>query len=400
MNAHNTVLQAIERGTIAARDMARLDAWQKDEALSALAATLRRHRASILDAAASDNSGKTDAPWSLDADAVDRLADTAEHLLRLADPIGQVIPLDSNADDPAAKGWSAARLRMPMGLVAVVTEAAPGYALQCLMACIKCGNACLLRSGPRALHTLAALDAAIGEALKAVNLPRPAFQLLSDTGPEALTALLAESDRLPLALAWGNGETFAATLRKSQIPILWPGTGTPILYIHRSATLEQVEHLLQTPVAAHLRWLIDAEVLPKVAPSIIDIAERSTFTLTGDSGWRATVGQTEPVTHPTQPTISIETADGLDMALDLINREGRGQPLVLAIGDYDAQSQLLREAESGLIHINTLPLNDLYTLFDPAAEDPVIGYNAQRRFVFGPVRLSDLTLHKTIHRAF
>ncbi|MEO6572872.1 MAG: aldehyde dehydrogenase family protein, partial [Polyangiaceae bacterium] len=195
------------RARAASRLVGPLPREKKDHALLAIAAGVRTHRESILEANRQDLEGARARGTKgalldrleLDAARVEAVAKALEEIAALPDPVGETI---SKVTRP--NGLRVTRARAPLGVIAIVYEARPNVTAEASALCLKAGNAVVLRGGSEAKHSNAALGAVISEALEASGLPRDAVQLVPFTDHDAVRILVQQSDTIDLAIPRGG----------------------------------------------------------------------------------------------------------------------------------------------------------------------------------------------------
>src|SRR4051812_26950608 len=207
----------------AARLMARADTAQKNRALAAVAAGIRKQSARILAANAADVAGakkaKKDAAFidrlTLDDKAVEQMAEGVEQVAALEDPVGRI---SERATRPT--GIEVARMRVPLGVVAIIYESRPNVTADAAALCLKSGNACILRGGSEALHSNRAIAACIRAGLKSAGLPEAAVQLVDTTDRAAVGALITMPQYVDILVPRGGKALIERLARESRIPMI------------------------------------------------------------------------------------------------------------------------------------------------------------------------------------
>src|SRR4051812_14976848 len=177
-----------KRARAAARLVAKSDADAKNRALILIAEAIERDAATLLAANALDlnaaRAKKLDAPLidrlTLSEKSIADMADGLRQIARLPDPIGEISEL---AEQPS--GIKVGRMRVPLGVIAIIYESRPNVTADAAGLCLKAGNACILRGGSEALHSNQAIAACVHSGLKAAGLPQAAGQGIEKTEPAA-----------------------------------------------------------------------------------------------------------------------------------------------------------------------------------------------------------------------
>src|SRR5258706_15420048 len=178
-----------EAARAASRELARAETAAKNEALKQIAAAIRFQQKQILHANRSDvaaaKKAKRDVAFvdrlTLDADAVEQMAEGVEQVAALADPVGE---MSDRVRRPS--GIEGAKMRVPIGVIAIIYESRPNVTADAAALCLKSGNACILRGGSEAIHSNRAIAACVRAGLRAARLPEAAVQLVETTDRAAV----------------------------------------------------------------------------------------------------------------------------------------------------------------------------------------------------------------------
>ena len=208
---------------------------------------------------------------------------------RSTDPIGE--ELDQRTLE---SGLDLRKLRVPLGVVAVVYEARPNVTIDCAALTIKSGNAIVLRGSSYAERSNGALAAVVREALAEAGLPEDAVQLLAGGGREGL-AELATQDRLVDLLIPRGGEGLKAALKDvATVPVIFAAAGNCHVYVHADADLEMARRIavnakVQRPGVCNAAetLLVDAAVADEFLPAALAELREAGVELVGDERARA-----------------------------------------------------------------------------------------------------------------
>ena len=173
-------------------DMATRLAAQSDMILAANAQDMHKAAAKGLQAAQLDR-------LRLDADRVAAIAEALREVARLPDPVGAVTRRETRPN-----GLSVERVRVPLGVVAMIYEARPNVTADAAALCLMAGNGVILRGGSEALHSNTAIAAVLCQALPAHGVPAAALTLVEDLSRAAMIELLQLSDIVDLAIPRGG----------------------------------------------------------------------------------------------------------------------------------------------------------------------------------------------------
>ena len=279
-----TMRDLAKAARVASRTLGTSTRTEKDRALAAIARALGtpETRARILAANARDleaaqargTRGALLDRLALDDARVESMARAVLQIAGLADPVGETI-----ADAVRPSGIRVRRVRVPIGVIAMIYEARPNVTVEASALCLKAGNAVILRGGSEAMHSNVALAAVIGDALEESGLPggRDAIALVSLTGHEAIRALLQQTESIDLAIPRGGEALIRFVSECSRVPVIQHFKGVCHLFVDRGADVAMAVALatnskLQRPGVCNAVecLLVDRKDAPRVLPRIAE----------------------------------------------------------------------------------------------------------------------------------
>ncbi|HET9485218.1 MAG TPA: glutamate-5-semialdehyde dehydrogenase [Xanthomonadales bacterium] len=399
----------------AARDaslvLANADTATKNALLAALADGLLRDRAAILaangaDVAAAREAGLTAA--MIDRLALDekRLAAVADAVLRIAtlpDPVGRVEWQARRAD-----GVEIGRMRVPLGVVAMIYESRPNVTIDAASLCLKSGNAAILRGGSEALRTNRALAATLAAALATVGLPPGCATLVPTTDRSDLLELLKLDQLVDLVIPRGGEGLIRFVAEHSRIPVIRHYKGVCHLYVDADADVELASRLLidgktsRPGVCNALETLLVDE---RAVARFLPLARRAL--LDRDVALRACprAQQWLPESIPATPedwdaeyldlVLAVRVVDGLDGAIAHIAKHGSKHTEVIATNDPAKAERFLREVDASAVMWNAS------SRFNDGGElglGAEIGISTTKLHAYGPMGLESLTTQKFVLR--
>src|SRR5436305_6348624 len=266
----------------ASRVLGRLDSGTRDRALEALAAARELRSTEILEANERDMEAGREG--GLDAALLDRLSLTEERIAGIArdvraiaalpDPVGETIE-----GHRLPNGLDVRKVRVPLGVVAVVYEARPNVTIDCSALCIKSGNAIVLRGSSMAAHSNAVLAAVAREAVVRAGLPEAAVSLVAGGGREELGELATQSDNVDLIIPRGGEGLKNALKAVATVPVIYAASGNCHVFVDATADVASavaiaVNAKVQRPGVCNAAetLLVHADVagsfLPRVLPEL------------------------------------------------------------------------------------------------------------------------------------
>src|SRR5918992_1334476 len=331
-------------------------------ALVARAGFLTEANAEDLERARSEGSTNT---------VVDRLTLTDSRIASMAgglravaaqpDPVGEVI-----------EGWvrpnglEIQRVRVPLGVVAVIYEARPNVTADVSALCLKSGNACILRGSSIALESNKAIVAVLREAAASAGLPEEAIQLIDDAGRESATQLMQAKGYVDLLVPRGGQALIKSIEDNATVPFIIDGDGNCHVYVDRSADPKMATEIVvnakaQRPSVCNAAetLLVHAELAEKWLPGALDSLAEAGVEVRGDDRVRqlwpsaSAASDEDWGTEYLDLIMAVRVVDSLDDAIDHVNRWGTSNAEGIVTGDVVAARRFTTEVDSGSIFVNT-----------------------------------------------
>ena len=393
----------------AARALARAETAVKNRALTAIAAEIRSHEKKILAANRADvaeaRKAKHDAAFidrlTLDASLVEQMAEGVEQVAALPDPVGAI---SERVRRPS--GIEVARMRVPIGVIAIIYESRPNVTADAASLCLKSGNACILRGGSEAIQSNRAIAACVRAGLRAAGLPEAAVQLVETTDRAAVGALVTLREFVDLVVPRGGKELIERLARESRIPMLKHLDGVCHVYIDDAADPAMAVGIADNAKTQRygtcntMETLLVAEgIAARVLPSVGSIFKKKAVEMRGDAATEKLVPgikraiDKDYYTEWLAPVVSIRVVPGLDEAMDHIAKYGSQHTDAIVTGDRARAERFLREVDSSSVMWNaSTRFADGYE-YGLGAE---IGISTDRLHARGPVGLEGLTTLKYV----
>jgi glutamate-5-semialdehyde dehydrogenase len=393
----------------AARLLARADTAAKNKALLATAASIRSQVASILKANAADISearkGKREAAFidrlTLTAELVEQMAEGVEQVAALADPVGQIT---ERVTRPT--GIEVTRMRVPIGVIAIIYESRPNVTADAAALCVKSGNACILRGGSESLHSNRVIAACVRDGLRAAGLPESAVQLVDFADRAAVGELITLPEYVDIVVPRGGKELIARLARESRIPMIKHLDGVCHVYIDDSADAAMAVKIADNAKTQRygtcntMETLLVAEgIAGKVLPSIVSIFRSKKVEMRVDPATKKFAPDAKDATDKDYytewlaPIVSIRVVKGLDEAIEHIAKYGSQHTDAIVADDRARAERFLREVDSSSVMWNaSTRFADGYE-YGLGAE---IGISTDKLHARGPVGLEGLTTQKYV----
>ena len=390
-------------------------AAQRIRCLKKIAGDLRDQRASILkeNARDYDNAQKSGlSPAMLDrlalnenrihlmADSVDQIADQPEVLGMIEDE--QVRP----------NGLKVARMRIPIGTIAIIYEARPNVTSDAAALCIKSGNAVILKGGKEAFYTNTAIANIIRNALKSEDLPEDAVVFIESTDREAVSVLIRQNQTIDLLIPRGGEGLIRFVSENATIPTIQHFKGVCHIFVEKTADMDKAIPILinakcQRPgVCNAMETLLLDQNLPDTDQMrILSALSEHSVTLHVDSSIMADFGKNlKSVVLATEEDwpkeylsldLAVKRVAGLDGALAHIEKYTSYHTESILTEDQGLADRFLREVNSSTVLVNAS------TRFADGGElglGAEIGISTTKLHALGPMGCKDLTTRKFIVR--
>src|SRR3954449_6828013 len=236
-----TVAEVCAQAKAASRVLATLPSGARDAALQAMAEALERRAPEILEANARDmEAGRESGLHSalldrleLDGARLAGIAGDVRTIAALPDPVGETI--DGHR---LPNGLDLRRVRVPLGVVAVVYEARPNVTIDCSALCLKSGNAIVLRGSSTALHSNTVLASIASEAVSSAGLPGGAVSLVAGGGRDELRQIATQEGIVDLIIPRGGEGLKAALKEHAKVPVIYASAGVCHVLVDSSADLD------------------------------------------------------------------------------------------------------------------------------------------------------------------
>jgi glutamate-5-semialdehyde dehydrogenase len=376
---------------------ARLLGERSAEILEANAADLADDRAQGLTQALRDR-------LTLTEDRIAGMADGVRAVAALEDPIGEELEAKS-----LESGLSLRKLRVPLGVVAVVYEARPNVTIDCAALTIKSGNAIVLRGSHYAERSNAALAGVAREALAEAGLPEDAVLLLPVGEGHGDLAELATQDGVVDLLIPRGGEGLKKALKDvATVPVIYAAAGNCHVYVHSDADLEMARRIVvnaktQRPGVCNAAetLLVDDAVAAGFLPAALADLREAGVELAGDDRARelapgVEVGLATGEDWDTEfldLKLAVAVVDSLDEAIDHVNAHGTGHSEAIVTGSPEASERFTAGVDAAVVYTNASTRFTDGFEFGMGAE---IGNSTQKLHARGPIGLRELTTYKYV----
>lgn len=395
----------------AAQQLAQLSAANKTALLMAMAAALEEDAALILAANGIDMHAAREkgiGTAMLDRLRLDtgRLAGVATALREVAtlpDPVGHITRRDTRPN-----GITVERVRVPLGVIAMIYEARPNVTADAAALCIKAGNGVILRGGSEAVRSNVAIATSLQRALRQAGLPAETLVLVEDLRRETMLELLQLTDIVDLAIPRGGEGLIRFVAQHARVPVIKHYKGVCHLFVDASADIELALRLLvdgkvSRPSACNSleTLLVHRDIARAFLPRAAQALASRQVEVRGDSrslaimGTGAEASDDDYAAEFLDLVLAVRVVDSLDEAIAHIRQYGSDHTEVIATRDEANAERFVHSLRSAVVMVNAS------SRFSDGGElglGAEIGISTTRLHAYGPMGLEALTVERFVVR--
>ncbi|WP_420436297.1 glutamate-5-semialdehyde dehydrogenase [Candidatus Poriferisodalis sp.] len=396
-----------ERAKAAASDLAQAPGAVRNEALLSAAdlleaatdRVLAANRDDVDNAEAAGTSATLIDRLRLDPGRISAMAAGLRNVAALADPVGQVVD-----GWVRPNGLAVERVRVPLGVVAIIYESRPNVTSDAFGLCLKSANAAFLRGSSAALNSNRAIAEALRDGLVKAGLPADALVLVTDTRHSAATEFMRLRDHIDCLIPRGGPALISSVLANATVPYVIDGDGNCHVYVDTAADLDMAAGIvanakLSRPSVCNAAesLVVHRDVAGAFLPRVIN--DLQGVDLVGDAAAQAISSQIGPASLEDFSTeflalkMSVAVVDDLDAAIDHVNRHGTGHSEAIVTGDLAAAQKFTRRVDAAAVLVNASTRFVDGEEFGFGAE---IGISTQKLHARGPMGLEQLTTTKFV----
>lgn len=393
----------------AAAKLATLGSLVKDKALLAMADAFEANKESIkeanrIDLAAAEKNGLAGAMLkrlTLDDAKIEQMADGVRQIAALRDPVGETIEgyLRPN-------GMEIRKMRVPIGVIGIIYESRPNVTADVAALCLKSGNAVVLRGGSEAINSNLAIARLIRQSINSEGVPEGAVQIIETTDRQAARELMEMKDYIDCLIPRGGKNLVRTVVETSQIPVIWHLDGNCHVYVDAAACLAMANDItfnakVQNPSVCNAAetLLVNEKIAADFLPGICKRLSDAGVELRGCEKTRAIVAGLKEAAEEDWSEeyldliLAIKVVDGIEEAIDHINKYGSNHTDTIVTQDYSAAGRFTNEVDSACVFVNvSTRFSDGYE-FGKGAE---MGISTQKLHARGPMGIEELTTYKYV----
>lgn len=396
----------------ASRALAQLDTGTKNAALDAIADAIDARAAEVLEANARDMdaaSGELSAAFRdkmrLDEARVAAMAEGVRAIVALRDPVGEVIE-----GFRLPNGLDVRKVRVPLGVVAVVYEARPNVTVDCTALAVKSGNAIVLRGSSQVAHSNAVLAAIATEAAVSAGVPEGAIGLVAGGGREELAELATQEGLVDLIVPRGGEGLKAALKEVATVPVIYAASGNCHVYVDAGADLDTAEAIVlnaktQRPGVCNAAetLLVHRDVAADFLPRALRSLREAGVELRADARARAASGELgDSLLDATEEdwdteflamVLAVGVVDSVAEAVEHVNAHGSGHSEAIVTPSAESARVFRDGVDAACVYVNASTRFTDGFEFGMGAE---IGNSTQKLHARGPIGMRELCTYKYV----
>jgi glutamate-5-semialdehyde dehydrogenase len=331
------------------------------------------------------------------------MSDSHRALVNLPDPVGEVINQRT-----APNRMKISKVRVPIGVIAIIYESRPDVTSDCAGLCLKSGNCVILRGGSEAINSNQAIYKVLSSVLVKFSVPEGAIGFVSTTSRQEVRTLLGLSNYIDLVIPRGGEGLIREVARISRVPVIKHYKGLCHVYVHQDADLAMAEEIcfnakVQRPGTCNAMevMLIDKKIAPRFLPKMIRRFQDAGVEIRGCPVTRKIVKGIKSAADEDFRTefldliLAVRVVKDLNEAINHINEYGSHHSDSIVTKNNRAAEEFLKRVDSACVYHNvSTRLTDGYQ-FGMGAE---MGISTDRLHARGPMALEELTTYKYVIR--
>ncbi|OQA20643.1 MAG: Gamma-glutamyl phosphate reductase [Actinobacteria bacterium ADurb.Bin346] len=406
------VIEIAKRAKICAPKIAAASTELKNRVLRGIAENLLKYADEILAANRNDveNSRKSGISSSmldrlkLDRKGIEKIAESIEDVIRLADPVGKVIDGYN-----LANGLILKNIRVPFGVIGIIYEARPNVTVDAAVLCVKAGSCAILRGSSHALATNIRLCRAMQEALRDNGLDAEIIQVIPSGSREGAETLMRLRDYVDLLIPRGGKNLIDSVVANSRVPVIETGIGNCHIYIDKhleGISIGSISSIIinsktQRPSVCNAaeKLIVHSGVAEKVLPAVLKELEAKNVKIKGCSRTLDIYPGASPVSEKDwyeeylDLIIAVKVVDSVEEAVFHINKYGSHHTESIITSDYNNSLYFTNSCDSSTVFVNASTRFTDGGQFGMGAE---IGISTQKLHWRGPMGLEQITTNKFI----
>jgi glutamate-5-semialdehyde dehydrogenase len=333
----------------------------------------------------------------LDEARIDAMADGLRQVAGLADPVGEIVD-----GWVRPNGLEIRRVRVPLGVVAIIYENRPNVTSDALALCLKSGNVAFLRGSSAAIRSNTAVAELLRGGIKQAGLPADCLVLVDKTSHEAAQLFMQLREQIDVLIPRGGKALISSILEHASVPYVIDGDGNCHIYVHSDADLAMALDILdnaktQRPSVCNAAesLVVHSDIAAEFLTKAVDVLSSVDFV--GDERARQISDRVGPASDEDYAAefldlkLSVRVVDDLDAAIQHVNRFSSGHSEAIITNSLVAANRFQTEVDAAAVLVNASTRFVDGEQFGFGAE---IGISTQKLHARGPMGLTQLTTTK------
>ncbi len=324
-----------------------------------------------------------------------------EEVIALPDPVGRISDMSRRPN-----GITVGRMRIPLGVVAMIYESRPNVTIDAAVLCLKAGNGVILRGGSEAIHSNIALTTILQKALGKNEINPDGVQVVNTTDRQAIEHLLQQEESIDLIIPRGGEGLIRFVSQNSRIPVLKHYKGVCHIYVDSEADLEKATPIImnsktQRPGVCNALegLLVHRSVAAEYLPLLAEEFEKAGVTMVGCTETRAICPVAEPAEDSDWGTewlalkLCVKVVGSVEEAKTYIATYGSKHTETIITENYTTAHEFLSSVDASAVMVNAS------TRFNDGGQlglGTEIGISTTKLHSYGPMGLEELTTRKFI----
>lgn len=332
---------------------------------------------------------------------IQAMADGLLEVAALNDPVGEVLSMK-----PRPNGLLIGKKRVPLGVVGMIYEARPNVTADAFGLCFKTGNAVILKGGSDAIESNKEIVRWLRTGLTRAGMPEDAVQLITDTDREVTRQFMRLNQYVDVLIPRGGAGLIRTVVENSTVPVIETGTGNCHIYVDETADFDMALNIIVNAKTQRIgvcnaceSLVIHRAAAKSFLPALEARLKERQVEVRADETARGIVPDFAPASEEDWGTeyldyiLSLKIVDGLDEAIEHINRYNTGHSESIITNDYNSAQRFLNEVDAAAVYVNASTRFTDGNEFGFGAE---IGISTQKLHARGPMGLEALTTTKYI----
>jgi glutamate-5-semialdehyde dehydrogenase len=338
---------------------------------------------------------------ALSDERIEGMADGLKDVVKLQDPIGEVISMWQRPN-----GLQIGQKRVALGVIGIIYEARPNVTCDAAGLCLKTGNAVILRGGSEAINSNKAIVVALTKGLERAGLPKSSVQLVEDTSREVATEMMRLNEFIDVLIPRGGAGLIQAVLKNATVPVIETGTGNCHIYVDDNCDFEMAKNIavnakVSRPSVCNSaeKLLVNEKIAEDFLPVVIKALRENGVAVKGDESSQAIINDIEKANEEDwgkeylDYIMAVKVVKDVDEAIAHINKYGTGHSEAIITESYKNSQRFLQRVDAAAVYVNASTRFTDGSEFGFGAE---IGISTQKLHARGPMGLKELTTIKYI----